>query len=281
MSPQLQSSGTAAGDGEIAALGPWFHNLHLPDGSQTAPDHPLGDFPAFKWKQLQRAIPRDLTGCRVLDVGCNAGFYSFELARRGADVLAIDHDPHYLRQATWARDRFGLTRRVELRRLGVYDLARLDERFDLVLFLGVLYHLRYPLLGLDLMAEKIREPSGRLALQTLTLPGDEPAAPPPDLTLDERDRLLEPGWPAMAFIERLLAGDPTNWWLANAAAVEAMLRSCGLRVVDRPGPEMWVAERQERFAHRAELDAATGRFADRHAGNGSDRRRSKLGGGTA
>jgi tRNA (mo5U34)-methyltransferase len=82
--------------------------------------------------------------------------------------------------------------------------------------------------------------------------------PPDDLTLDERDLLLEPGWPRLAFIERRMADDPTNWWLANAAAVEAMLRSCGLHVVDRPGHEMWAAERDQPFRHSAELDRATG-----------------------
>jgi tRNA (mo5U34)-methyltransferase len=252
----LQSSGTAAGDDDIAALGPWFHNLHLPDGAQTAPDHPLGDFPAFKWRQLADALPADLTGCRALDIGCNAGFYSFELARRGARVVAIDHDPHYLRQAHWARQRYGLADRVELQQMTVYDLARVDEQFDVVLFLGVLYHLRYPLLALDLVAERV---AGRLVLQTLTLPGDEQVEPPPDLSLDNRDQLLAPGWPTMAFIEHAMAEDPTNWWLANAAAVEAMLRSAGLRIVDRPGHEMWVCERDQAFVHSAELHRATGR----------------------
>src|SRR3954466_1690078 len=101
-------------------LGPWFHNLHLPDGSQTAPDHPLGDFPAWKWRELAPHLPEDLSGKRVLDIGCNAGFYSFELARRGAHVLAIDFDRRYLRQAEWARGELGLEERVDLRRMSVY-----------------------------------------------------------------------------------------------------------------------------------------------------------------
>jgi tRNA (mo5U34)-methyltransferase len=88
---------------EIEALGPWFHNLHLPGGVQTLPNHFLGgDFPNFKWQQIQPYLPADLSGWRVLDVGCNAGFYSFELARRGASVLGMDVDPHYLAQARWA-----------------------------------------------------------------------------------------------------------------------------------------------------------------------------------
>src|SRR5437763_6983773 len=81
---------------EIHELAPWFHNLHLPGGRQTAPDHPLGDFPAFKWQQLAAALPEDMTGLRVLDIGCNAGFYSLAVAGRGAHVLGIDVDPHYL-----------------------------------------------------------------------------------------------------------------------------------------------------------------------------------------
>src|SRR5918997_6765494 len=75
---------------KIAELGPWFHNLHLPDGTQTAPDHSLGDFPSFKWLEVAPHLPKDLTGWRALDIGCNAGFYTFELARRGARVTGID-----------------------------------------------------------------------------------------------------------------------------------------------------------------------------------------------
>src|SRR5687767_13591983 len=97
---------------EIEELGPWFHNLHLPDGTQTAPDHFLGDFPRFKWEALSEHLPRDLRGWTALDIGCNAGFYTFELARRGARVTGIDVDPHYLDQARWAASQYGLEDRV-------------------------------------------------------------------------------------------------------------------------------------------------------------------------
>ena len=230
--------GSALHDPELASFGEWFHNLHLPDGRQTAPDHPLGDFPAFKWRQVAAALPDDLSGWTALDIGCNAGFYSFELARRGAHVTAVDVDERYLRQAEWARRQFGLEDRVELRRLHVYDLLRFDRRFDLVLFLGVLYHLRYPLLALETvagLAERL------LVVQTLTDGGDGAASEPPeDLPFEERHRLREPGWPAAAFVEHRLAGDPTNWWVPNEACVEAMLRSCGLEIAARPGHELWL-----------------------------------------
>ena len=244
----LQSAGAPR------SLGPWFHNLHLPDGSETAPDHPLGDFPAFKWRQLAPALPEDLSGWRALDVGCNAGFYSFELARRGAFVTGIDRDEHYLRQARWARRVLELENVVELRRLSVYDLGRMDEPYDLVLFLGVLYHLRYPLLALDLLAERT---SRLLALQTLTLPGRDSIDRPVDLPFAQRSRLADSDWPRAAFVERSLAGDPTNWWVPDEACVEAMVRSAGFEVIGRPGHELWVCRPAAGTpGGREELDAA-------------------------
>jgi tRNA (mo5U34)-methyltransferase len=125
-----------------------------------------------------------------------------------------------------------------------------------VLFLGVLYHLRYPLLALDLVAEKV---GGLLALQTLTLPEQSASDDLADLPIDERERLLEPGRPLAAFVEHRLAGDPTNWWVPTPSAVEAMGRSCGLEVVARPGDELWLWRRADANPHRHEVDAATGR----------------------
>jgi tRNA (mo5U34)-methyltransferase len=223
----------------IDSLGPWFHNLHLEGGIETAPGHVLGDFPAFKWRELEHCIPSDLSGLTALDVGCNAGFYSFELARRGAHVLGIDREPLYLRQAAWAARDLGLESRIEFRELGVYDLAHLADTFDVVLFMGVFYHLRHPLLALDILARRVR---GLMVFQTLTMPGRSVIAPPSDIALLDRSIMDEPGFPKMAFIEQSLASDPTNWWAPNHAAVLAMLRSSGLRIVEEPGHEIYVCE---------------------------------------
>jgi tRNA (mo5U34)-methyltransferase len=248
---------------DIERLGPWFHNLHLPDGSQTAPDHPLGDFPRYKWNVLARYLPSRLDGWTALDIGANAGFYTFELARRGARVTAIDVDEHYLDQARWAAGQYGLESRVEFRRMQVYELADSDERFDLVLFLGVLYHLRYPLLGLDIVARRVKR---LLAFQTLTTQEMEVQQDTGDRPLDERAALREPGWPRLAFIEDRFAGDPTNWWVPNHAAVMALLRSSGLRVGTHPGHEFYLCEplapdapERAPYDFTPELRAASGR----------------------
>jgi tRNA (mo5U34)-methyltransferase len=223
-------------DRAIAGLAPWFHNLHLPDGRQTAPDHPLGDYPRFKWRDLAGAFAADLSGLTALDIGCNAGFYSFELARRGASVVAIDSDEHYLQQARWAAPWLDPAGRVSFRQLGIYELSRLSERFDVVLCLGVLYHLRHPQLALDLLAERVR---GRLFLQTLTIDTGPAEAVPADLPWLERERMATPGWPRAAFVERSFAGDPTNWWVFDDACVRGMLRAAGFEVVAAPADEMY------------------------------------------
>src|SRR5256714_12312166 len=137
----------------VRELGDWFHNLNL-RGVNTAPTHFLGDYPNVKWRNFAHAIPADLHGKTVLDIGCNAGFYSIEMKRRGADrVVGIDFDDAYLAQARFAAEVHELE--IEFRQLSVYDVSQLREKFDVVLFMGVLYHLRHPLLALDLIHEHV------------------------------------------------------------------------------------------------------------------------------
>lgn len=222
---------------QIWRLRPWFHNIHLPDGTQTAPNHPLGDFPAFKWNVIEPHISEDLSGKTVLDIGCNAGFYSFELAKRGAKVLGIDRGPKYLTQAKWCCGQLGLEQRAEFRRMSIYELAAAKQKFDIVVFMGVFYHLRYPLLGLDIAAQATGE---MMIFQTMITPGEMSRRFPSDIGMDQRTMMDDPAWPRMAFIEKRLQGDRTNWWVANRAGAEAMLRSTGFGKIDYIASEIWI-----------------------------------------
>jgi tRNA (mo5U34)-methyltransferase len=246
---------------EIESLGPWFHNLHLPDGTQTNPDHHFGDFPSFKWKQISAHIPRNLDGWTALDIGCNAGFYSFELAKRGAKVTGIDINTHYLSQSQWAMKQFGLESRVHFEQCQIYDFALRPEKYDIIMFMGVFYHLRYPLLGLDIVAEKVRQ---LMVFQTLCLTDKTTLSEAQgDTNFQSRHLLEHPGWPKMAFIENSFCLDPTNWWVPNHAAVLAMLRSTGFRVIGQPGEEIYVCEPDKTHAavnwNRDEFLAAASR----------------------
>ncbi len=220
----------------VRQLGKWFHNINL-RGIQTAPEHFLGDYPTFKWRQFERSIPSDLSGKSVLDIGCNGGFYSIEMKKRGADrVVAIDMDDEYLSQARFAAEVLDLD--IEFHNLSVYDVAELNEKFDVVLFMGVLYHLRHPLLALDLIREYVAD--DLFIFQSLQRGSSEVFDPKPNYPFSERDIFEEPGFPKMFFIENKYSDDPTNWWFPNRACVEAMLRSSGFTIKSHPEEEVFV-----------------------------------------
>jgi tRNA (mo5U34)-methyltransferase len=225
----------------ISELGEWFHNLDI-GGVQTAPNHFLGDYPSFKWQRFQHAIPADLTGKTVLDIGCNAGFYSIEMKRRGAKrVVGIDSDPGYLAQAGFASEMAGAE--IEFHQLDVYSVAELNEKFDLVLFMGVLYHLRHPLLALDLLYEHAVK--DLLVFQSLLRGNRETRPIDKNYPFLETEIFDQPGYPVMHFVEHCYSNDPTNWWIPNRACVEAMLRSSGFHIVDNPEEEVYICRRKQ------------------------------------
>ena len=229
----------------IAALGPWFHNIDL-GGVSTAPDHFLGDYPNLKFQGFAGALPADLTGKTVLDIGCNAGFYSIEMKRRGAArVLGIDSDDHYLAQARFVAETLGFDD-VEYRNLSVYDVGRLGERFDVVIFMGVLYHLRHPLLALDLIHEHVAR--DLLIFQSMQRGSRQLLEVEADYDFGETELFYESGYPKLHFVEHRYAGDPTNWWVPNRACAEAMLRSSGFRIDAHPEPEVYICRRVEASA---------------------------------
>lgn len=223
-------------EGRIASLGPWFHNLRL-NGVETAPDHFLGDYPRTKYERFSDVLPRNLAGKSVLDIGCNAGFYSIEMKRRGADrVLGIDTDEHYLKQARFAAGVLSVD--VEFRRFSVWEIGSLGEKFDLVIFMGVLYHLRHPLLALDLIHEHVAR--DLLLFQSMQRGSNDVAPVDPDYDFYSKVHFDAPGYPKMHFIENRYSHDETNWWVPNRACVEAMLRSSGFTIDSQLEDEVYL-----------------------------------------
>ncbi len=220
---------------KVSELGEWFHNLDL-HGVRTAPNHFLGDFPNVKWKHLATEIPSDLRGATVLDIGCNGGFYSLEMKRRGAErVVGVDVDDRYLNQARFAAETLDLD--IEFQKLSVYDVDTISGQFDFVFFLGVFYHLRYPLYALDKVIKKVK---GRLLFQTMIRGSETARKWDENYHFWNKEVFTKPDFPCMYFVEHSYANDPTNWWIPNCGAAEAMLRSSGLEIVSHPEPETWV-----------------------------------------
>ena len=227
---------------KIEALGPWFHNIDL-GGVWTAPDHFLGDYPNMKFQRFAEHLPRDLSGKSVLDIGCNAGFYSMEMKRRGADrVIGIDSDERYLAQARFAAETLGYDN-IEFRNLSVYDVGALGEKFDVVIFMGVLYHLRHPLLALDLIHENVA--GDMLIFQSMQRGSRHVMEIAEDYPFEESEIFRESAWPKMYFVEREYAHDWTNWWIPNRACAEAMLRSSGFSIETRAEDEVYICRRTE------------------------------------
>lgn len=239
----------AALEQRIRALAPWFHNLEL-DGIATAPDHFLGDYPRSKFERFAAALPANLAGKSVLDIGCNAGFYAFEMKRRGAErVVGIDTDPRYLAQAKLASEVLEID--IELRQLDVYGVDKLGERFDVVLFMGVLYHLRHPLLALDRLHDHVADDV--LVFQSM-LRGPAPVPVADDYPFEETTVFERPGHPAMYFVEQRYAGDWTNWWIPNRACVESMLRSAGFSIETRAEDEVYICRRAKQRAVESDAE---------------------------
>jgi tRNA (mo5U34)-methyltransferase len=209
---------------KIDSLGPWFHCIDLGDGIKTKTssvtgepaDHPLGT-----WEIIQRCLPADLSGKSVIDVGCNAGFYSVEAKRRGvARVLGVDAQRPLINQALFVRRALDLD--IEYRRMSVYDLSRSSVgQFDITLALGLIYHCKHLVLALERLFEVT---SDLLILETAILP----PANTPDSFVDAvtgPSIMLHP----LVYAENSAETKEAvfNWFLPSTKSLEALLRNVG------------------------------------------------------
>lgn len=197
----------------IAGYRNWYHRIEVAPGVVTAGVHDsateLGHLDAM-------ALPGDCAGRRVLDIGCRDGFFAFEMERRGGEVIGIDYaDPAVTGFAIASEV---LESRVEYRVDNVYDLSR-DRygSFDVVLFLGVLYHLRNPMLALDRI-RSVQQEGGLLFVETQLATAE---------LVEGSDAPLWQFFPGKSF-----HGDATNKWAPNLAGLRAVLPECGYEVLE-------------------------------------------------
>ena len=214
---------------KVAELGPWFHNYQIAANLWTnaGGSGPGPQYPDSRWRLIEPLLP-DLPGKSVLDIGCSSGFFSLKLKELGASyVLGVDagEQPKAIEQARFAAETLGLD--VEFRILSVYDLRQIDRQFDLVLFMGVLYHLRHPLLALEALRPLCRD---TLILQTITTAHNQSFTELEPASLENGSLhspdLNDPRFPSIRFIEGALDRDVTCWFVPNPQAVMSMLRSC-------------------------------------------------------
>lgn len=191
----------------IASVPFWFHSIDFGDGLISDGINTLDN-----QKIISSFIPVDLHGKTVLDVGAWDGFYSFECEKRGARVTAIDNDQHLRGHKGFDVAKAILGSKVEHYDMDLFDVPeKLKREFDIVLFMGVLYHLKDPLRALETLFKVTRD---LLVLESHYIEfGDE--------------------IPLMRFYPGTeLNNDPTNWWGPNIPALISMLEVAGFKGVD-------------------------------------------------
>jgi tRNA (mo5U34)-methyltransferase len=225
----------------IRALGWWYQHFEFPNGAKTGPGKLPGYDAKGRWHYIASFVPKDLRGKTVLDIGGNAGYFSIQMKLRGAQrCVLVDPFEVAIRQAQFAAEQFQVQLEYVMEDAHVYCLTT-DERFDYVIFLGLFYHLKYPGLVLDRLAEMTRE---RIFIHSDILDSQEtsPARETFCSNASDQELLQRPDIPRLMFIEDLLNDDATNWWLPNTAGLAAMVRSSGLKIIDQPHPHIFIAE---------------------------------------
>jgi tRNA (mo5U34)-methyltransferase len=213
----------------LERLGPWFHCIDLGGGLQTKTASAIGEpveHPRPTWEKVRACLPEDFAGRSVLDVGCNAGFYSIELKRRGAArVLGVDSQRNLIRQAGFVRDVLGLD--IEYRRASVYELDPRDTgQFDVTLALGLVYHCKHLVLALERLFAVTRE---LLVLETAIYP---PEMSPGTFTYEVGG--LRPLLHPLAYVENAPDAKEAiyNWFLPSVEALRALLKNIGFDEVE-------------------------------------------------
>jgi tRNA (mo5U34)-methyltransferase len=222
-------------ESRVRSFSTWYHNIDL-GGVQTNPANP--DYPASRWRLIEPHVPADLSGATVLDLGCNAGYFAIQMRRRGASVVGVDWSREAIDQAVFVAEVLDLD--IDYRLQNIYQFVlECRQVFDYVVFLGVLYHTRYPLLILDRLAQIVGR---RMYFQTIVKErvGEPGLVVPGNVSSSDVELLTDPRFPRLAFVEHELDGAYNNWFVANTGAVEAMLRSAGFADLVHAGEDCWV-----------------------------------------
>lgn len=187
---------------EVQALGWWYQHFELPCGVWAGNGEEPSYRPEMRWRLLEPHVPADLTGQSVLDVGGNAGYFSIQMKRRGAKrAVLLEPYVEFVRQARFAARQFGVKLEIVNEDVHTYCLTT-EERFDYVLFLGLFYHLKYPVLVLDRLAEMTKQ---KMLFQShLIGSAHDPYPAQANYARGADDALIDdPAFPRLMFIETL------------------------------------------------------------------------------
>ena len=204
----------------------WYHRMYLGNGIYTFPPTLAGRV----WAMIKPVFPSDLKGASMLDVGCNAGYFSILAKLQGAGrVLGIESIDFFAEQAEYIRKVWEMN--IEYRLMDAHEIHKIDEQFDLVMFTGILYHLKNPLQVLEDVGERCRD---AIIVETEIIPEN-----PRNMLIARtgplgKAKLSVTTKGFMKFHERdELNGDSSNWWVPDTECLLGMLRVAGFQYFSR------------------------------------------------
>ena len=198
----------------------WYQNIDLGNGVQTKSRRVWGedlDHPRKRFAEMEPAVPARLDGKSVLDIGCNAGYFSFDAKDRGAvDVVGVDLKPGYIEQARFCADVRG--QEIDFHLRDIYELPNLGRTFDVVYCIGILYHCKYLKQAVEAVSSVA---SGTVLVETAIHPGHN------ELPLVRFVRSSQYGGPDSAGAARL-----PGHWHPNMTALKDLFYESGFRTVN-------------------------------------------------
>ena len=191
---------------KIKLLGPWWHPIQFSKNVSAPCFFLSAKYTPLLWDMINRNLPETLHGKSIVDLGCWSGYYSLEASKKGAKVKAIDIDKFKIKQVEFVSDYFKAGIRTE--NISVYDIDE-KEKFDYSFLLGVLYHLKHPLLAIEKVS---RITKNKIFIES-------------EVIINEKE-------PVMKFINGSYNLDRSNWWIPSIDCIKDMLHSTGFRKVE-------------------------------------------------
>ncbi len=207
----------------------WYHRIYLGNGIYTLEPGP--SFPEIVWHKFCPAFPDNLQGASILDIGCNAGYFSIQAKLRGAGrVVGLESISDYLKQAEICREIWGVD--IEYMALDAHQLDTLNEQFDIVIFTGILYHLKNPLQVLENVGLVCRD---AVIVETEVISENNKNVVYVRQGQLGQTKVMACTQGIMKFVEKNeLNGDGSNWWVPDTECVKGMLRTAGFKYFSKP-----------------------------------------------
>lgn len=233
---------------ELPSCGEWYHKIDFGTGISLSTTKQARN-PEEMWKNwIEPYLPSDLSGKSVLDLGCNSGYLSMKMKKKGASkVVSVDYNDKFIKQTKFVSKWFNVDLEIIHQEAHEFVLTT-DYQFDYIIFVGLFYHLKYGVMVLDRLAEMTKE---KLFFQSATVGPLFDDIPKRDFMMENGDEMVSSSEvPKLIFIENKFRYSKDNWWIPNQPAMIALIRNAGLKIYAKSGLNTFVCEPENTFSKK-------------------------------